>query len=139
MSADVLGGIDYGKLKIVLYEQLQKLEILAEGSDVSVDGGSTVYLPDSGGVDVSSYKTKSVLFWTDWGDGSTSGFQVEYQISDDGTFTDNPALKTVDKTTANTLDGIQTQMEFKYLRIKVYNPDSVSHTVKKYSIKGRMI
>jgi len=126
------GPTEYSRIA----EQLRKLEILSEKSSVTVPAGGTVYLPDSSGVDISEYKFKTISFYGDY------ALNYVVEVSDDGTFTDYPSYypKTGTKSlTANQLENLSFEEDFKYVRVKVTNPDTSDHTINKFRVKGRRL
>lgn len=130
------GPFDYGKFAVKLAEELRKLEILAEKESVTVPAGQSVYLPDEGGVDVSEYKFKTISFYADY----ALNFIVE--VSDDGTFTDYPQYypsSGSESLTANQLETLSFEEDFKYVRVKVSNPDTSDHIINQFRIKGRRL
>jgi len=122
-----------------LRQELVNLYVLATIRDYAIPAGETHYLPDkttdptlAKGVDVTVFKTKSVHIWGDY------ALEVTYEVSDDGTFEDHAPLKVKTLDVAEDYaDWCHTEMGFRYIRVKVRNPDTVSHTVKRCSFKAR--
>jgi len=122
------GPFDYGRMV--------KLEVLSEKSDVTVPAGESVYLPSENGVDISGYKFKTISFYADY------ALNYVVEVSDDGTFTDYPQYypsSGSESLTANQLETLSFEEDFKYVRVKVSNPDTSDHSVKKFRIKGRRL
>jgi len=120
------GPFDYGRMV--------KLEVLSEKSDVTVAAGESVYLPSENGVDISGYKFKTISFYADY------ALNYVVEVSDDGTFTDYPQYYPEagsNSIVANRLTTISFEEDYKYLRVKISNPDTSDHTVKRFVVKGR--
>jgi len=125
---------------IELRKAFRELTILAEGKDYTIPAGETHYLPDkvtdpakAKGVEVKDYKTKSVHVYGDY------ALEIEYQISNDRTYTDIAYLKRKTLDVGEDYgDWCHSELGFKYIRVKVRNPDVADHKVKYYcfSVRG---
>jgi len=114
-------------------EELRELKVLAEVKDVTIPAGGSKNLPTDEGVEIEGYKFKTISFWGDY-----TGLKYYVQVSDDKTFTDYPDM--YDGTlTANKLESPTFEADFKYVRVKVENPDAVDHLIKFLRIKGRRL
>jgi len=115
----------------IIVNRSGNLVTLSEQKDVTVPAGGSVYLPSESGVDISKYRYKTISFYGDY-----TGLTYSVEVSDDGSFTDYPALYegTLD---ADTLESPTFEADFKYVRVKVENPDTEDHLIKTFRVKGR--
>jgi hypothetical protein len=115
------------------WQELRELRILADVTDATIPAGGSVNLPTDEGVDIQEFKFKTISLWSDW-----TGLKYYIEVSDDLTFVDYPSLYD-GSLTASILENPTFEADFKYLRMKVENPDTLNHTIKVLRIKGRRL
>jgi len=115
----------------IIVSRSGNLVILSEQKNAIVPAGSSIYLPSESGIDISKYRYKTISFYGDY-----TGLTYSVEVSDDGSFTDYPPLYegTLD---ADTLESPTFEADFKYVRVKIENPDTSDHTIKTFRVKGR--
>jgi len=110
---------------------LYSVEILEEAKNRIVPAGSSIYLPSSSGVDISTYRFKTITLVGDY-----TGLKYYIEVTDDGSFNDYPALYE-GTLTANKLEAPTFEVDFLKVRVKIENPDTVDHSISVIRVKGR--
>jgi len=95
-------------------------------SGQTIGAGATLYFPSEDGLLVSHYKHKTWSLLADY------GLQYTIQVNDGVDWRDYYTATL----TANVYEAKSTEELFERIRVKVYNPDTVSHTLTELAIKG---
>jgi len=109
----------------------EKLDIVREVKSVTAKSGQwTEVIPET---DISKYKFKTVSIRADYG----LTFRW-YMYDDPAEFREDDPYIESDLTANRTLVK-SSEEDFKYTRVRVYNPDTADHVVEFCRIKGRRV